>query len=464
MEIHLEQLVYGSFPFWDRGYDVLARSPGCRADCVAEVLAACRRFGDAPSGVTPAPALFSLALPSGPRAIVGVEPQGADDRGRPGALAFHALLVEPGDYRKAGSNPFAFAGALRRDWSAEATLAAISWPVEPSDRQRSSLAFVGSAIADLFSGPGSKRSAIADPTEEPATRPDTDSRARRIVAALSKGRRVALESLEPIDLLAREVWPSLPGSVRRNASVATWAFGNANRFDLVALPRLAGVELDRDYLDPASIDAELVAKPGRSLPYYYKAALTIAGLAVIFALGLAWDGRRRTPPAPETPATRPIDPEPTIGPEERARIVHDLEDLADRLEIGGSNDPGDLMARISDRFHYRGPTLKPPEVARLAAEGDPDRDRALAWHERITRTFADDRPLPEDFAKLPLDQQLDRVAWSFHLAPSSRPETIPAALLEALVREGPIRPTPLAARYPPLSDYARFLGKLPRRR
>ena len=29
--------------------------------------------------------------------------------------------------------------------------------------------------------------------------------------------------------------------VRLRASVATWAFDNANRFDLVALPKLAGL-------------------------------------------------------------------------------------------------------------------------------------------------------------------------------------------------------------------------------
>src|SRR5206468_12007351 len=113
--------------------DVLARSPGCRSGWAADVLAACRKFGEAPAGVTPLPALFSLRLPSGPRAVVGVGPQGADDRGRPGALAFHALLVEPRDYRRAGSNPFAFAGALRRDWSAGTSLDAVFWTVEATN-------------------------------------------------------------------------------------------------------------------------------------------------------------------------------------------------------------------------------------------------------------------------------------------------------------------------------------------
>ena len=446
MDILLEQLVYGSFPFWDRGYDVLARSPGCRDEWAADVLSACRRFGEAPSGVTPSSALFSLPLPSGPRAVVGVEPQGVDDRGRPGALAFHALLIEPRDYRKAGSNPFAFAGALRRDWSAETALGAVFWTIE-----------------------GMPPSSATDP------------RTRWIAEVLPKGRRVALESATPIDALAREVWPSLPESTRRKASVATWAFGNANRFDLVALPRLAGVEFDRSYADPATISEEPdpagsggLEDPGareqtpvkrRSrVPRPAPWAGAVAMLAGLVGVGLAWRAGDH-PPSPGLPtdlrSANPIRPEP-LSPESRARIVAGLEALADRFEVGGSNDPGDLMARISEQAHYRGPTLTPAELTRLAAEVDPDRVRALAWHERIKTTFDDDRPLPGDFARLSLARQLEQLARSFHIDPSTSPEATPAALLEALSRAGPIRPTPLAARYPALSDYARFLGRLPR--
>ena len=432
MDIPLEQLVYGSFPFWDRGYDVLARSPGCRPEWAADVLAACRKFGQAPSGVTPAPSLFSTRLPSGPRAIVGVEPLGDDDRGRPGALAFHALLVDPTDYRKAGSNPFAFAGALRNDWSAGSTLAAVSWTIE---------------------GPA-----------QPLT--TTDPTGRRIIAALARGRRVALESAGPIDLLAREVWSGLPESSRRRASVATWAFGNAHRFDLVALPRLAGVELDRSYLDPASIDREPEPAASRRPLPYYRWPLVAATLAGLVAAGLAWRGSEgwRRPVA--SMGSTSIDPAPArVGfePEEQARILGELEALADRLEIGGSNDPGALLARIADQFHYRGPTLSDRELGKLGAESDPDRARALGWHERIITTFAADRRLPESFDRLPLPAQLESVARTF--LPSRSPDAgqVPEALGEALSREGPIRPTPLAARYPALTDYARFLGKLPRR-
>jgi hypothetical protein len=427
MDILVEQLVYGSFPFWDRGYDVLARSPGCRAEWVRDVLSACRKLGEAPSGLTPAPALFATRLPSGPWAVVGVEPLGVDDRGRPGALAFHALLIDPADYRKAGANPFAFEGSLRQGWNANSTL--------------------DSGFCSV---------------EIPPLVPTIDPRIPRIAKALARGRRVAIESASPIDALAREVWPSLPESTRRRASVATWAFGNANRFDLVAFPRLAGVELDRTYLEPGAIDLETPEKTSlwTKLPHSARWAIPSALLVLI---GLAWQASHRSESLDDPgPPAESIDKTTTIGSEDRRKILNSLETLADRFELGGSNEPGALLSLLAERFHYRGSTLKPAELAKLEAEPDPDRDRAIAWHNRISRTFVDDRPLPDDFANLPIDQQLDRVARSFHLDPVPPASAIPEALIGALSRPGPIRPTPLAGRYPALSEYARFLGKLPR--
>jgi hypothetical protein len=438
VEIHYEQAVYGSFPFWDRGYAVLAESPGCRPEWVAGLRAACQRFGERPGGVDAVGGLFALRPAGGPWMIVGVGSPGSDDRGRPGALAFHALFVSPRDYRRAGCNPFAFAGALRDDWTAATRdLPAGTWTVTPA----------GPPIGPI------------------------DPRAADLVSTLIRGRRVAIEAAGPIDALARQVWHALPEGVRRRATVATWAFGNGNRFDLVAVPRLAGLEFDRSYVDLAAIEAGspssvrgadrwvALLRPGRR-------ALAVSVVAGLVAAGLAWrgiDGSKGSRiPTHETPGS--VDPEPPVGPEERARIVDGLEAMADRFEafeIGRWGDPSELMARISDRLRYRGATLLEADRDRLAADPDPDRDRALAWHDRI-KAFANDRPLPGDFARLPLRRQLDEFARSFHLDPPPRSDAIPEFVAEALSRDGPIRPTPLASRYPALSDYARFLGRLPR--
>ena len=211
-----EQAVYGSFPFWNRGYGVLAHSAGCRPEWLATLKAACQRYGERPAGIADADALFAMRADRGPWMIVGVSPQGCDDAGRPGALAFHALFIGPWTYWRAGADPFAFAGNLRGDWS-------------PADLD-----------STLPPGRALVRPAGGNGPDDPPT-PIDDDRLAAVVAAIAGGRRVAVQSAGPIDAMARAVWRALPFRVRRKASVATWAFDNANRFDLVALPKLAGV-------------------------------------------------------------------------------------------------------------------------------------------------------------------------------------------------------------------------------
>src|SRR5262249_57166498 len=136
---------------------------------------------------------------------------GNDDHDRPGALAFHALFVARWAYRWAGSDPFLFAGALRREW--------------------------GHADQDQ-SLPAGYLSVRRSSQSIPEAGCDVE-RLASIVTTLSRGQRVIVRSNEPIDLLARAAWNALPSRVRGKRSVATWAFDNANQFDLVALPNQA---------------------------------------------------------------------------------------------------------------------------------------------------------------------------------------------------------------------------------
>jgi hypothetical protein len=445
--IRFEQAVYGSFPFWDRGYDVLARSPGCRPEWLADLQVVCQRYGEGPRGAAEAGGLFALALASGPWAIVGPSVQGADDRGRPGALAFHALLLSPRDYRRAGSSPFGLAGVLRRQWGPETTsLPSGTWEVGPSS---------------------------------PAVE---DDRARRIAAALARGRRVAVEADGPIDVLAERVWGLLPARVRRRASVATWAFGNANRFDLVALPRLAGAELDASYLDADAVASGQwsVARKRETVRSLATGHWPLLGGAtfLIGAAALGWavmrTGGGSHAPAPPIGQASPPDPasyhEARPDPDERLRVAEGLADLAERFGVvavaveDSDADPTALMVLLAEGLRYRGPFLSAEELGRLTAEPGPDRGRALALDAQARR-FAADRPLPADFARGPLRWQLDTLSWSFHLEPDGRLSAaeVPHALAHVLTVEGPARPGPLASRYPALADYARFLDRLPRR-
>ena len=441
--VPFEQAVYGSFPFWDRGYAVLAHSPGCRPEWLERLKAACQRLGEKPAGVGPAGGIFALRLPAGPWMVVGVSDQGADDRGRPGAMAFHALFLRPRDYRKAGCSPFPLAAALRSAWAAE--------------------------VRTLPAG------AIEVPPGEPAL--SAVEGARPIAQVIAAGRRVFLQADAPADALARAVWSALPLPARRRASVATWAFGNANRFDLVALPRLAGVEFDDSYRDARDLDIPpapagiLHARSSRRRMVAAAGVIAIAG-ALTLAFRPGRGGSPTVPPAdpPLAPiAVAPPDPaayrEDRPAPEDRRRVAEGLVDLADRCgvavgDLGDDSSP--LMARLADRLRYRGPLLSAADRARLAAEPEADRLRALAWDAQVRR-FLPDRPLPRDFARGTLRWQLDALAWSFHLAPSRGPiAEAPDALADAFAITGPVRPGPLASRYPALADYARFLGRLPK--
>jgi hypothetical protein len=465
--IHYEQAVYGSFPFWDKGYAVLAQSPGCLPEWLTEMRDACQRFGERPGGVAEAEVrgVFALRLTSGrgPWMIVGAGSPGSDDRGRPGALAFHALFLSPRDYRRLGCDPFALTAALRNDWTAATrNLSAGIWTITSA------------------SPPNAPLHPYAD----------------RIAAALVRGHRVAIEAAAPIDTLARQVWRALPARVRRRARVATWAFGNGNRFDLVALPRLAGVALDASYLDLAALDvigessADTLASAGRQRRAPALSILIALGVLAALITGLAW--YRANDPAPASPApvpsiaslTEPESPPPNRAayrdeqaePEQSRQVAEALLALAERFGVSaaeagsGQDEPSALMVLLADRLRYRGPLLSAAERASLAVAPRSDRDSALAlrWHARIRR-FAADRPLPGDFAHGPLGWQLATLAWSFHLDPDEpsgarrSPSEVVHALGEALANDLPLAPCRLSERHRALATYRDFLGRLPRR-
>jgi hypothetical protein len=231
IKVRFEQSVYGSFPFWNRGYGLLARSAGCRPEWLAALKTVCQRYGEPPAGLLESDAFFAIRLERGPWMMVGVYPQGRDDQDRPGALAFHALFVGHWAYCRSGADPFAFTDALRRDWSR--------------------------ADLDTTLPTGCltiPRWGLGPPAPHPATL--SDERLIPIIRALVQKRRVAVQATEPIETLARVVWQALSLRVRLRSSVATWAFDNANRFDLAALPKVAGVAHGASDLILAREDAQ----------------------------------------------------------------------------------------------------------------------------------------------------------------------------------------------------------------
>ena len=450
-----EQAVYGSFPFWDKGYALLAHSPGCRPEWLDEFRAVCQKFGERPRGATdPFPgAMMSVRLASGPWLVVGIESPGADDRGRPDALAFHGLFLSDREFRKALANPFAFEACLRGDWGLETSrLEAGSCRVSAPDE----------------------------------TKPIDGSDAARIAALMMRGKRVAIETAEPIDALARSVWAALPAKARRSRSMATWAFANGLRLDLFATPRLAAVELDSSYVDPSA------PMPSRRQPTWLVGAAGAMILAMIAGAG-AWiwsrperdadwppDGASIATVLTPIPETRPTpNHEPTghgpslssyrTVPDDPAEVVAAERGLATfgnrflGVDADAARGPTAWMQAAS-ALRYEGTRLSPAERDTIARGTAPGRSRALAWDDHIG-LFAPDRPLPPGFASGPLRWQLDTLAWSFHLElnPTLTAAEMPAAIADALARHEPIAPNPLEAEYPALAEYAKFLGRLPMR-
>lgn len=212
--IRYEQAVYGSFPFWNRGYAVLTRSEACLPEWLDAMRHACQGLGERPSGVDSFRSHFAAPLGRARWMIVQADSLGVDDQGRPGATAFHAVFVSSWDYRRVGGDPLAFVPAFRADWTA-------------IDKERPLPRGVLKVVRSR---------------EAPATA--VDPRVEPIVAALGRGRRAIVEAPAPADALVRSVWRRLSGATRRRTSVATWAFGDANRFDFLASPRIAGLSLN----------------------------------------------------------------------------------------------------------------------------------------------------------------------------------------------------------------------------
>jgi hypothetical protein len=501
--IPYEQAVYGTFPFWHRGYAVLAASAGCRPEWLDGLRQAAQRFGERPAGTAERESLFALRLHRGPWMIVGVYPLGSDDRGRPGALAFHALFVGPWSYRRAGASPFVFLPALRRRWALG---------------DEGSVLPKGQLI--LPDGEAGHEASQAD-----------RRRVGTIVAALERGRRVMLVSPGPADRLSRLVWDALPAWLRRRASVATWAFENANRFDLVTVPRVAGrvaeaseLVLDLDPSRPGGEEPEGMVSPAVSPSAVHRRVLwlAIAGLGTFLVLSggvaaLRWRGtsggkdragtgvapaetdrpravRQEPGPSPEPPRRGQL-AEPELAPEDRRRLAEALVDMLERFcpqddgptgRRGGESgwggatppEPGAMMARLAGCLRYSGPSLSADDLARLGADEDgtesgpsPEAAMALRWH-ALTRRFAGDRPLPAGFLAGSTRWQLATLAWSFHVDQEpgvaqalSRglPDEVVHALADVLAVDAPLPATSLAGRYPALAEYRSFLGRLPRK-
>lgn len=191
-----EQAVYGSFPFRDQGYEILTASPGCRQEWLTTFGRYCRDLGQPPSVVSPKVdrLLFARKIPSGPWVVALGSAQGCDDRGRPGAWAFHGLFLSGRDFRKLDYSPFALKPFLLDKFDPGMRLTSETLdPVLPREQ------------APVFANAS-------------------------MIRWVGRGKR--LRRVSDIDTFASTdaFWKSLSARTRRKRSMSTWAFRADNPF------------------------------------------------------------------------------------------------------------------------------------------------------------------------------------------------------------------------------------------
>ena len=213
IRLELEQAAYGSFPFRGGGYAMLGYSPGCRPAWQTALKETAQRFGEPARGIEETEfGLVTQWLADGTWMVVAPFSPGADDRGRPGAMGFHALFLSPNQARKLFYDPFTLEPLLRRDFGPD----------------------------DLRS-PWPKQVGMVTPVPFPDLPADLDPQAARIAAALLRGQQVVIDqpgSPAEIDALVRLCLCLLPLRRRRKLTLATRAFHlNPHSPHLVALAR-----------------------------------------------------------------------------------------------------------------------------------------------------------------------------------------------------------------------------------
>jgi hypothetical protein len=393
----IEQAIYSNAG--GGGYRFTARSPGFADEWLAEAERLCTGFGERPAE-TACPACV-FAQPFGPRrvAVVQAADQGRDDAGRPGALGFRLLVLPREAYFRLGGDPFHLADQFPPPWDAHDSLPTLFEAAAAPPRTVAALHKVLDVphSATLLGG----------------------------VQALLDGGRLVFERSEPDDRLLRQLWALLPDSSRAELWPASFAFGNAHRFEAVVVPRAPAAdypgylfeEQAGDYPEgryelalqtavesgnQADLDALLARRSRRQM-------VRLAWLLLaVFVAGPVIAGLLRRDPAPppavpERPVLADAKEFPEPQPAERRAAKQRLGDLCGRLKVAApAGDAGDDLNAALDRIDAKlGAGEGGRDPGPLSDWGPfPRRLRALLWKHGVP-----------DYAErgLNFDELLDRL-------------------------------------------------------
>lgn len=389
-----EQAVYGSFPFRNQGYDILTASTGCRPEWLDAFARYCRDLGQPPSDASPVVdrLLFARKIPAGPWVVALGSAQGCDDRGRPGAWAFHGLFLSNRDYRSLGASPF---------------------PLRPHliDRFSAGMSLTGGPIqVDLPPDTGV---------------PEIDPSKIRWIA---KGRKLRCEGSFDTFESTERFWRSLGIRMRSRRSLTTWSFRSATPFhwSCVGIQR---VEEEPDSGDRSVLKflPEELENPVTShhASFRERSIRILMGLgATVLAILFLWsfashDSETSSPISEPADRLRFETAAPSIASFEANEMPMDVQnylrerlaDWAERLGTEPDRSGTDVAmeaARIARAIRYTGPL----HAGEMQDDGDPSRRLDIArTYVEVIRRQSRCRPWPEAGESANPAYALATLAW-----------------------------------------------------
>jgi len=422
--IVIEQAIYGNPE--RGGFRFLGRSPGFVDDWLPLAEKICTGFGDRPAGIACAGCVF--AQPFGPRhiAVVQATDLGSDDANRPGALGFRFLVLDRRGYTDLTGDPFLLAERFPPNWSARGDLAPLSWPDDAPPARRT----VAQVQAALQNG-------------------DSPTLLGGTQALIDAGRLVFERPAPATDLLCR-LWLLLPVSSRAHLWPASFAFGNALKFDVLVVPR-ADPENYADYIREEQagdypegryeLALQIAAEAGdqreldalfarRSSTQTVRLALVLLAAMAVLAVVMNFSttsprpsasGKRQavTSPASGTVADLPaLADYPPLNDDARRQLSQALRDLVRSKDLGATPEVAsvdDLLTRVRARLLapetpeavrqrlQKIPSTDPPEkqlrgwLWALGVEGYNDpRLNLVELVERLQQKLPVPNPIPKD--------------------------------------------------------------------
>ncbi|MFN4258055.1 MAG: hypothetical protein ACK4RK_02080 [Gemmataceae bacterium] len=374
--IYIEQALYGDQDVG--GYRFLARSAGFRDEWLPEAERLCTRFGERPANVACPESILAQPFGKGHVAVVRVADQGHDDTGRPGALAFQLLILSWPDYAYLLADPFAIAERCPPVWQTRGELSPVVWPDVLPTAPR---------VAELRE--------ILQNNDAPTLLGG--------VQALIEGRRLVFERSAPAPHLVRSLWQLLPISSRCELWPASFAFGNAMRWDVVVVPKAEGADY-ADYLienrigdfpegryernlqiaiedgDQQAVEALLLRRSSRQMMTL--ALWIIGGMLALSLVANLFNPTKFTQDPPPATAPRPnlkaAAEYPPLSAADRERLTAALRAWGVQLEVelSATATATEWLSAIDQKLNSAAPRPLPPPPPDEPVER---RLRALLW-------------------------------------------------------------------------------------